>query len=112
MGHPNNMVFSQIENLNIENYHDSKKLTVSQKLSLTWSISLHVIKMSQPFPLNFLICSTVKGGGPFFGKTELSSKVTSLFFFFFNSNSKSHKNSLTFHDFKKFQLSTTFQKIP
>ena len=32
MGHPNNMVFPQIENLNIDNYHDTKKLTVSMKM--------------------------------------------------------------------------------
>ena len=50
MGHPKNMVFPQIENLNIENYHDTKKLTVSMKISLTWSIALHVIKMSPPPP--------------------------------------------------------------
>ena len=47
MRHPKNMVFSRIENLNTENYDDTKKLKVSQKTSLTWSISLHVIKMSQ-----------------------------------------------------------------
>ena len=35
MGHPKNVVYSQIENLNIENYPDTKKLTVSQKVSLT-----------------------------------------------------------------------------
>ena len=46
------MLFSQIESLNIENYHGIKKLTVYQKISLTWSISLHEIKMSQN-PLNF-----------------------------------------------------------
>ena len=46
MGHPKNILFSRIENLNIENYHDTKKLTVSQKIPLTWSISLHMVKMS------------------------------------------------------------------
>ena len=50
MCHPKNMVFSLIENLIIENYHDTKKLTVSQKISFTWSVSLHVIKMSQNPP--------------------------------------------------------------
>ena len=50
MGHKKNMVFSRIENLNIENYHDNKKLTVSQKISKTWSNSLRVIKMSQNPP--------------------------------------------------------------
>ena len=39
--------FSRIENLTIENYHGTKKLTVSQKISRTWSVSLHGIKMSQ-----------------------------------------------------------------
>ena len=40
-----------------ENYLDTKKLTVSQKISLTWSISLHVTKMSQnpPQVLNLFI---------------------------------------------------------
>ena len=42
-----NMLFSPIENLNIENYHYMKKLTVGPKIPLTWSISLHVIEMSQ-----------------------------------------------------------------
>ena len=46
MCHPQNMFFSLIENLIIENYHDTKKLTVSQKMSFTWSVSLHVKKMS------------------------------------------------------------------
>ena len=31
MSHPRKMVFSQTENLNAENYHDNKKLTVSKK---------------------------------------------------------------------------------
>ena len=53
MCHPKDMVFSLIENLIIENYHDTKKLTVSQKISFTWSVSLHVIKMSQNPPLIF-----------------------------------------------------------
>ena len=44
MGQLKNMFFSRIENLTIENYHGTKKLTVSQKISLTWSVSLHVIK--------------------------------------------------------------------
>ena len=54
MCHPKNMVFSLIENLIIENHHDTKKLTVSQKISFTWSVSLHVTKMSQnpPYFLN------------------------------------------------------------
>ena len=56
MGHPKNMFFSGLQNLNTGNYHDTKKLTVSQKNSITWSISLHMIKMSQN-PLDFLICS-------------------------------------------------------
>ena len=47
MGQLKNMFFSRIENLTIENYHGTKKLTVSQKISLTWCVSLHVIKMSQ-----------------------------------------------------------------
>ena len=51
MCHPKNTVFSRIENLITEKYHDTKKLTVSQKISLTWSVSLHVIKMSQNSPL-------------------------------------------------------------
>ena len=41
---------SQTENLNTENYHDTKKLTVSKKNSLTSLISLHVIKTSQNPP--------------------------------------------------------------
>ena len=41
---------SQTENLNTENYHDTKKLMVSKKNSLTSLISLHVIKMSQNPP--------------------------------------------------------------
>ena len=47
MGHPKNIGFSQLENLNTENYQDTKNLTVSQKNSITWSISLHTKKMSQ-----------------------------------------------------------------
>ena len=31
MSHPRKMIFSQTENLNAENYHDTKKLTVSKK---------------------------------------------------------------------------------
>ena len=50
MSHPENMVFSRIENLTTENYHDTNNFTVSQKISLTWSISLHAIKMSQNPP--------------------------------------------------------------
>ena len=51
MDHPKNMIFSRLEDLNTENDHNTKKLTVSQKNSLTWSISLHPIKMSKN-PLN------------------------------------------------------------
>ena len=50
MDHPKNMAFSRIENLNTENYSETKNLTASQKISLTWSVSLHVIKMSQNPP--------------------------------------------------------------
>ena len=39
-----------LRKLNIENYHDNKKLTVSQKISLTGSIFLFIIKMSQNLP--------------------------------------------------------------
>ena len=39
-----------MENLIIENYHDTKKLIVRQKISFTRAISLHVRKMSQPPP--------------------------------------------------------------
>ena len=42
MSHPKNIVFSWIENLNIKNYHDTKKLTVSQKIS--------------PYMVNFFAC--------------------------------------------------------
>ena len=47
MGHLKNMVSSWLTKANIENYHH-KKLTLSQKISLTGSIFLLVIKMSQP----------------------------------------------------------------
>ena len=60
MCHPKNMVFSLIENLIIENYHDTKKLTVCQKISFTWSISLHVIKMSQTATAPPLIFESVQ----------------------------------------------------
>ena len=49
MGHLKNMVSSWLTKANIENYHH-KKLTLSQKISLTGSIFLLVIKMSQPTP--------------------------------------------------------------
>ena len=48
MGHLKNMVFSRLENLNTENYHGTKKLTGNQKNLNAWSISLHVMQMSQP----------------------------------------------------------------
>ena len=50
MSHSKNMIFPQIENLNIENYHENKTLSVSQKISLTWPVSSDVIKMSQNLP--------------------------------------------------------------
>ena len=54
-----------MENLIIENYHDTKKLIVRQKISFTRAISLHVRKMSQPPPpppppLNFWIYSAMQ----------------------------------------------------
>ena len=56
MDHLKNMAFYRIVNLNSENYHNTNNLTVSQKISLTWSISLRVTK--HPL-LNFWICSTI-----------------------------------------------------
>ena len=50
MGHPKNMVFSWLEKLKTKNYHDTKKLTVSQKNPLAWSVALNAIKMSQNSP--------------------------------------------------------------
>ena len=52
-------VFFFNRKLNYWNYHDTKKLTVGQKISFTRSISLHVIKMSQNL-LNFWICSVMR----------------------------------------------------
>ena len=53
------MIFPRIENLNIENDHENKTLSVSQKLSLTWPVSLDVIKMSQNPPWFFNLFRTV-----------------------------------------------------
>ena len=47
------MVFPRRENLNIQNYHETKKLTLSQKDLLKWSLSLRAVKIPQN-PASFL----------------------------------------------------------
>lgn len=49
IGNPKKKFSSWIENLNIEDYHDPKKLTACQKISLAWSISLHLVTPCHTF---------------------------------------------------------------
>ena len=69
---------SQIENLKIEKYYNTEKFTVSQKISLTWLVSLHVIKIFSAIEHSMWYVKSLLQGN-FFRNEQISKEGTYKF---------------------------------